>query len=77
MGEKCKSSVGQLLQLSQELLELADKAECESMDEGCYVLFGVVRDCAHKMIREAQRECEEHLTKGLCDHGPVRQNQEG
>lgn len=51
------------LQLSKELMLLADKGDLERNDDGCGVVYGVVRDCAYKLKNEAERERDSHKQK--------------
>ena len=44
---------------------LADDGDVNSRDDGCHIFFGVVRDCAYKIRREALQELEMHrMTAG-------------
>jgi hypothetical protein len=43
---------------------LADKGDATRQDDGCGVLFGVIRDCAYKLRTQAEREREAHRLRG-------------
>jgi hypothetical protein len=60
-------NINKLLNLSRELLFLADKGDLQREDESCGVLFGVVRDAAYKIWEIAEREREMHLKQGTWD----------
>lgn len=51
----------------RKLLFIADKGDLQREDNGCGVLFGVVRDSAYKMKIEAEREIENHKKIGNWD----------
>lgn len=52
--------IEETLRLSHELMALSEAGEAEAQDDGCRILYGIVRDCAHKMRSVAQRELEKH-----------------
>jgi hypothetical protein len=52
------------LDLSQELMSIADKGDMEREDDGCGVLYGIVRDAAYRIKTEAEREIDCHRKKG-------------
>ena len=49
---KCEHHVAEALQLSSELLSLANEQRSQCEHDACMLLDGVVRDCAWK-IRQA------------------------
>ena len=52
------------LRLARELIALADQGEAESEDDGCRILYGVMRDCGYKIRREVEREEKAHRANG-------------
>lgn len=52
-----------VLQLSQEMMNLADRGDQEREDTGCGVLFGMLRDAAYKIRQIAEAERELHRQK--------------
>jgi hypothetical protein len=60
MNPKRDRYIVQALEFARRMSALADKAECESDDDGCMVLFGHVRDCAYKIKALAEHEREMH-----------------
>lgn len=36
-------------------------------DDSCGVLYGIVRDCAYKMLDAAEKERKRHMDKGIWD----------
>ena len=57
--------IHQALRLARELIILADEGDANSADDGCHVLYGVVRDCAYKIRAEAERELGVHKSREL------------
>ncbi|HNY26896.1 MAG TPA: hypothetical protein PLA90_10450 [Candidatus Sumerlaeota bacterium] len=55
------------LDFSRELIILADEGEASSEDDGCVLLFGVIRDCAYQIRASAEREKQTHAARGLWD----------
>ena len=52
------------LELARELREVSEEGQCVCDDDGCSVLFGIVRDCAYTIMKAAQREREAHRKTG-------------
>ncbi len=46
--------------MSAELNRLADDADGSAPDDGCAVLNGIIRDCAHKIRQRAEHERRMH-----------------
>lgn len=67
MSRPCNDNIRRALEISKELMVLSDKGELAMEDDGCGVLYGVVRDCAYKIRAEAEREREAHKAKGAWD----------
>lgn len=64
MEEKCNDHIRETLEYARRLSILADTGEQDSKDNGCAVLYGIVRDCAYKIRSRAEFEREEHRLKG-------------
>ena len=62
--ERRNAHIKQTLEYARELTILADEGEADSIDDGCIVLYSVVRDCAYKIRAQAEREKEAHKTAG-------------
>jgi hypothetical protein len=62
--ESCQF-IRKALDFSRELIILADEGEASSEDDGCVLLFGVIRDCAYKIRSCAEREKQTHSARGL------------
>lgn len=63
----CASSkyIRKALRAAQGLTSLADEGESETRDDGCAVLFGVIRDCAYKIKTQAEREKQARQARGM------------
>ena len=64
MLKNCNEQIKKALRVSKQLMVLADEGDACTGDDGCSVLFGVVRDCAYKIRGEAEREREAHKAQG-------------
>lgn len=62
--KKCNKNLLEVLQVTQELLQIADKGDIEREDSGCGVLFGIVRDSAYKIKAMAEMEIQKHKLSG-------------
>lgn len=60
MGKSHDDNIRQALKLAGDLLLLVDRGVADSEDNGCLVLYGVVRDCAYRIRDHAKREREAH-----------------
>lgn len=56
-----------VIKLSKELLLIADRGDLQRKDDSCGVLYGIVRDCAYKIINAAEKEQTRHIQKGIWD----------
>lgn len=63
--KQCNQNIRKTLDLARQLTILADEGEAASKDDGCAVLYGVVRDCAYKMRAQAEKEKGSHQAAGL------------
>jgi hypothetical protein len=71
MSRPCNENIRKALEQAKELIILADLGEVECEDDGCQVLYGVVRDCAYKIRAEAERERDAHKEKGVWDENDL------
>ncbi|MFC1888489.1 hypothetical protein ACFL4G_01910 [Thermodesulfobacteriota bacterium] len=67
MKRRCNKHIRESLEIARQMIILADEGDLDSEDDGCRVLYGVVRDCAYKIRAQAEREREEHKKKGDWD----------
>ena len=64
MNHPCNKYILKALEVAKALMDTANKGEATSDDDGCRILFGVMRDCAYKIRNQAERECQVHKAKG-------------
>jgi len=72
MTRECNDNIRRALKMATELVILADEGEAAMQDNGCGVLYGVVRDCAYKIRAEAERERDAHKAKRAWDEQNAR-----
>ena len=65
MAQTCNNHIKQALEEVRALTILADEGEADSRDDGCVLLYGVVRDCAYKIKSQAERERKVHEELGI------------
>jgi hypothetical protein len=58
---KCNKHILEALDLSKKMIILADEGEASATDDSCVVLYGIVRDCAYRIRRQAEEERKKHL----------------
>jgi hypothetical protein len=64
----CNLHITKTLKLVQEMLELADQGDADREDNGCGILYGVLRDSAYKLKKLAEDEKANHIQKGWWPH---------
>lgn len=62
--QECNQHIKETLEMAGRLSSLADSGEVDCQDDGCAVLYGVVRDCAYKIRGQAELEKERHRLRG-------------
>ena len=60
----CDRNIIKILNLTEEMISLADQGDVDREDVGCGVLYGVLRDTAYKLKRMAEEEKHSHQEKG-------------
>ena len=60
----CDKSIRETLDLVDNMLALADRGDAVREDNGCGVLYGVLRDSAFKVKTLAEAERDAHIKKG-------------
>jgi hypothetical protein len=58
-------NVREALALAADMTILADNAEEKLTDDGCRVLYGIIRDCAEKIRKQGEIEKETHKARGM------------
>ena len=67
MASAYNEHIVEVLEMARQLLILADMGNLDSEDDGCGVLYGIVRDCAYKIRAQAERERDAHKIRGIWD----------
>ena len=62
--KRCNHNIKKTLNLVDEMIRVADKGDIEREDNGCGILYGVLRDSAYKLKKQAEQEKEKHVEKG-------------
>lgn len=73
MNNGANIHIKEALEISRKLTILADEGEASSRDDGCSVLYGVIRDCAYKIRGRAERERDVHRVLGIWNEEPLRE----
>jgi hypothetical protein len=60
----CNQSLRKTLDLTTQMLDLADEGDAVREDTGCGVLYSVLRDSAYKIKQLAEAERDAHQKKG-------------
>lgn len=61
---RCDRSIKKTLDLTKEMIRLADEGDSVREDDGCGVLYGVLRDSAFRLKKLAEDERSAHMRKG-------------
>jgi len=61
------ANIRKAIQLSRDMLILADQGQAEAEDDGCRLLFSIIQDCAYKIRLEAEREQRSHQREGQAE----------
>jgi len=59
----CDRNIEKTIQLTEEMILLANSGDEEREDTGCGILYGVVRDAAYKIRKLAEAEWKHHKLK--------------
>jgi hypothetical protein len=60
----CNLHIINTLKLVDEMIDLADRGDADREDNGCGILYGVLRDSAFKLKKLAEEEKLNHIRKG-------------
>jgi hypothetical protein len=60
----CNLHIERTLALVEEMIALADQGDTDREDNGCGILYGVLRDSAYKLRQLAEDEKRNHIQKG-------------
>jgi hypothetical protein len=65
----CNLHIVKTLKLVEEMMNLADQGDADREDNGCGILYGVLRDSAFKLRKLAEEEKLNHIRKGWWQDG--------
>ena len=74
--KECDRVILQTLELTQEMIQLADYGDEVREDDGCGILYSVIRDAAFKIQKLAEAEKEAHIRKGWWQVNQVDKDKE-
>ena len=60
----CNLHIAKTLELVEQMICLADLGDTDREDNGCGILYGVLRDSAFKLKKLAEEEKLNHIRKG-------------
>ncbi len=60
----CNILIEKTIELAQRMAEVADEGEKVREDDGCGILYSVLRDSAYRIRNLALKEKENHIMKG-------------
>ena len=66
----CNHNIRKTLNLVDEMIRVADKGDIDREDNGCGILYGVLRDSAYKVKKLAEQEKRNHIEKGWWSEEP-------
>ena len=61
---RCNLHILKTLKIVDEMIYLADAGDADREDNGCGILYGVLRDSAYKLKKLAEEERVNHIKKG-------------
>ena len=60
----CDINIKKTLQLTDQMIKLAEMGDAQREDTGCGILYGVLLDSAYRLKKLAEKEKENHIKKG-------------
>ena len=58
MNHNCLEHIFAALELADEMIRMADQLEPKCDDDGCLIVYGVIKDCAYKIKGATERELQ-------------------
>ncbi len=68
MAESFNENLKKTIQLTREMLALADEGDRDRNDDSCGILYGIMRDTAYRIRELAEGECDKHRKMGKWDN---------
>lgn len=66
----CDHNIKSTLELVEAMIKLAERGDSDREDNGCGILYGILRDAAYKIKQVAEMEREAHIRKGWWENRP-------
>lgn len=60
MEDKALAYLRESLELAGRMLDLAERGVAGCQDDGCLVVYGIMRDCAYRIRTSAEKELQVH-----------------
>jgi hypothetical protein len=60
MAKICTKNLERLVELTREMLVLADEGDRDRNDAHCGIIYGILRDCAYRLRKMAEEEMGRH-----------------
>lgn len=60
MQAKATEHLRESLELSDRMIDLAERGVEGCQDDGCLLVYGIMRDCAYTIRRSAEKELQAH-----------------
>ena len=60
MPEICTRNLERLVELTREMLALADEGDRDRDDPHCGIIYGILRDSAYRLRKMAEQEVTRH-----------------
>ena len=60
----CNLHIAKTLELVENMIALANQGDTDREDNGCGILYGILRDSAYKLKKLAEEEKQNHIQKG-------------
>jgi len=57
---ECDIYLNKTIDITRKMIDLADRAEEACIDNGCAAVYGILRDSAYRVRKEAEREQKKH-----------------
>jgi hypothetical protein len=67
MSQSYNDNLRRVMQLSREMLAVADEGDRDRNDASCGILYGILRDMAYRLRKLADEECQKHKNSDKWD----------
>lgn len=64
LKKKCDTNIAGTIELAKKMIQLAQEGDEHREDPGCGILYGILLDSGYKILDLAQREKQNHISKG-------------